>query len=73
MYRSKMLLELQSSYLKVVPKRYLPPPLLVFHTRNGNEWAKDDKDVTYYLSLCQNISLQKAFDLSSVYRHCSVS
>ena len=47
----------QSSYLKVVPKRSLPPPLPVVHMRNGIEWAKDDKDATY-LSLCQNISLQ---------------
>ena len=46
----------QSSYLKVVPKRFLPSPLPVVHTRNGIEWAKDDKDATY-LSLYQNISL----------------
>ena len=37
----------QSSYLKVVPKRFLPPPLPVVHTRHGTEWAKDDKDATY--------------------------
>ena len=49
----------QSSYLKVVPKRFLPPPLPVVHTRNGIEWAKDDKDATY-LSLYQNIFLQIA-------------
>ena len=49
----------QSSYLKVVPKRFLPSPLPVVHTRNGIEWAKDDKDATY-LSLYQNISLQNA-------------
>ena len=42
---------------KVVPKRFLPPPLPVVHTRNGIESAKDDKDATY-LSLYQNISLQ---------------
>ena len=36
----------QSSYLKVLPKRFLPPPLSVVHTRNGIEWAKDDKDAT---------------------------
>ena len=47
----------QSSYLKVVPKRFLPPSLPVVHTCNGIEWEKDDKDATY-LSLCQNISLQ---------------
>lgn len=47
----------QSSYLKVVPERFLPPPTPVIHTRNGIEWAKDDKDATY-LSLCQNISLR---------------
>ena len=27
----------QSSYLKVVPQRFLPPPLPVVHTRNGIE------------------------------------
>ena len=37
----------QSSCLDVVPKRFLPPPLPVVHTRNGIEWAKDDKDATY--------------------------
>ena len=47
----------QSSYLKDVPKRFLPPPLPVVHTRNGIEWTTDDKDATY-LSLYQNISLQ---------------
>ena len=47
----------QSSYLKVVPKRFLPPPLPVVHMRNGIGWAKDDKDAIY-LSLYQNISLQ---------------
>ena len=47
----------QSSYLKVVPKRFLPPPLPVVYARNGIEWAKDDKDATY-LFLYQNISLQ---------------
>ena len=45
--------------MKVVPKRFLPSPLPVVHTRNGIEWAKDDKDATY-LSLYQNISLQNA-------------
>ena len=49
----------ESSYLKVVPKRFLSPPLPVVHTRNGIESAKDDKDATY-LSLYQNISLQNA-------------
>ena len=49
----------QSSYLKVVPKRFLPPPLPVVHTRNGIELAKDDKDANY-LSVYQNISLQNA-------------
>ena len=47
----------QSSYLKVVPKRFLPPPLPVVHTRNGTEWAKD----ATYLSLYQNIFLQNAY------------
>ena len=49
----------QSSYLKVVPKRFLPPPLPVAHTRKGIEWARDDKNATY-LSPYQNISLQNA-------------
>ena len=49
----------QSSYLKVVPKRFLPPPLPVVHMRNRIEWKKDDKDATY-LSLHQNISFQNA-------------
>ena len=47
---------------KVVPKRFLPPPLPVVHTRNGIESAKDDKDATY-LSLYQNISLQNVLIL----------
>ena len=49
----------QSSYLKVIPKRFLPPPLPLVLTRNGIEWAKNGKDATY-LSLYQNISLQNA-------------
>ena len=49
----------QSSYLKVVPKRFLPPPLPIVHTPNRIGWAKDEKDATY-LSLYQNISLQDA-------------
>ena len=49
----------QSSYLKLVPKRFLPPPLPVVHTRNGIELGKDDKDANY-LSVYQNISLQNA-------------
>ena len=49
----------QSSCLKDVLKRFLPPPLPVVHTRSRIEWAKDDKDTTY-LSLHQNISLQNA-------------
>ena len=49
----------QSSYLKVVPKRFLPPPLLVAHTRKGIEWAKDEKDATY-LFLYQNIFFQNS-------------
>ena len=49
----------QSSYLKVVPKRFLPPPLPVVHTRKGIEWAKDEKDATY-LFLYQNIFFQNS-------------
>ena len=56
---SKCCSRFQSSYLKVVPKWFLPAPLPVVHTHNGIEWAKDEKDATY-LSLYQNISLQNA-------------
>ena len=55
----KCCLSFQSSYLKVVPKIFLPPPLTVVHTPNGIEWVKDDKDLTI-LSLYQNISLENA-------------
>ena len=55
----KCCLSFQPSYMKVVAKRFLPLPLPVVHTRNGIEWAKDDKDTTY-LSLYQNISWQNA-------------
>ena len=54
---SKCCSSFQSSYLKVVPKLFLPAPLPVAHTHNGIQWAKDAKDATY-LSLYQNISLQ---------------
>ena len=37
----------QSSYLKVIPKRFLPPPLPLVLTRNGIEWAENGKDATY--------------------------
>ena len=47
----------KSSYLKLVPQRFLPPPLPITHTANGIEWAKDDKDATY-LSLYQNMVLR---------------
>ena len=47
----------QSSYLKVVPDRFLPPPIPVAHTLMGVEWVKDDKDAKY-LSLYQNMSLR---------------
>ena len=40
----KYCMPFQSSYLKVVPERFLPPPLPVAQSTNGIEWAKDDKD-----------------------------
>ena len=46
-------LSFRSSYLKVVPQKFSPPPIPIVHTLNGIEWAKDDKDATY-LSLFQN-------------------
>ena len=47
----------QSSYLKVAPERFLPPPIPVAHTLNGIERAKDDKDATNLL-LYKNISFK---------------
>ena len=47
----------QSSYLKVIKDRFLPPPIPVVYSQNGIEWAKDDKEASY-LSLFQNIALQ---------------
>ena len=47
----------QSSYLEVVPERFLSVPVPVANTLNGNEWAKYYKDATY-LSLHQNTSLR---------------
>ena len=49
----------QSSYLKVVPKRFLLPPLPAVYTRNGTEWANDDKVATYFF-IYQNLSLKNA-------------
>ena len=46
----------QSSYLKVIKDRFLPPPIPVVYSQNGIEWAKDDKEASY-LSLFQNIAL----------------
>ena len=54
---SRCCLSFQSSYLKVVAKNFSPLP--VAHTRDGFEWAKDDKDATH-LSLNQSISLKNA-------------
>ena len=53
----KRCLSFQSSYLKVVPKGFLTPTLPVFHTCNGIEWAKHDKDAAF-LSLYTNFLLQ---------------
>ena len=47
----------QSSYLEVVPERFLPVPIPVTNTLNGIEWAKYHKDATY-LSLYQSTSLR---------------
>ena len=47
----------QSSYLKVIKNRFLPPPIPVIYSQNGIERAKDDKEASY-LSLFQNIALQ---------------
>ena len=57
----------KSSYLKVVPERFLPPPIPILHTINGVECAKDDKDATH-LSLYQNISLRKVLTPNHVAR-----
>lgn len=47
----------QSSYLKIVKDRFLPPPLPVTYDKKGGiEWAKDDKEAKY-LSLFQNLAL----------------
>ena len=38
----------QSSYLKIVKDRFLPPPVPVLYSQNGViEWAKDDKEASY--------------------------
>ena len=47
----------QSSYLEVVPERFLPVPIPVANTLNRIEWAKYHKDATY-LSLYQSTSLR---------------
>ena len=47
----------QSSYLKVIKDRFLPPPIPVVYSQNCIEWAKDDKEALH-LSLFQNIALQ---------------
>ena len=67
MYRSKICSSFQSSYLKVVPKRFLPPSLPVAHTRNGTEWEKDGKDVIHF-SLY--ISLQNALMTAQAIKKC---
>ena len=47
----------QSSYLKIMKDRFLPPPVPVVYSQNGViEWAKDDKEASYLL-LFQNIAL----------------
>ena len=46
-----------SSYLKVVPDRFLPPPLPVVQGNNGIEWAKKDEEDAKCLSLYQNSAL----------------
>ena len=47
----------QSSYLKIMKDRFLPPPLPVTYEKKGGiEWAKDVKEAKY-LSLFQNLAL----------------
>jgi len=41
----------QSSYLKVIPHRFLPPIIPVVHTLNGIEWAKMTKMLRTYRCL----------------------
>ena len=69
MHRSKICSSFQSSYLKVVPKTFLPPSLPVVHTRNGTEWEKDDKDAIHF-SLYQNVSLQNALMPAQAIKKC---
>ena len=37
----------QSSYLKIMKDKFLPPPLPVTFSSTGIKWAKDDKEATY--------------------------
>ena len=39
----------QSSYLRVMKDRFLPPPIpVVYNSQAGGiQWAKDDKEATY--------------------------
>ena len=46
----------QSSYLKLMKHRFLPPPLPVVLSSTGIEWAKDDKEATY-LPLFQKVTI----------------
>ena len=47
----------QSSYLKIMKDRFLPPRIHAVCSSTGIEWAKDDKKPTY-LSLFQNVALK---------------
>ena len=38
---------LQSSYLKVIKDRFLPPPVPGVYSQNGIEGVKDDKEASY--------------------------
>ena len=45
----------QTSCLKIMKDRFLPPPLPVVFSSTGIEWAKDDKEAPY---LFQNVALK---------------
>ena len=47
----------QSSYLKLMKDRFLPPPLPVVFSSTVIEWTKDDKEATHF-SLLENVALK---------------
>ena len=60
----------QSTYLKVATQRSLPPPLPVVYTRNGIEWAKDDKRCHLLIPVSEYF-LAKCLDACSRYKEIS--